>query len=178
MKNIVITILSVLCFTTSVVSQELINQKYLVSLIKMETDNKLNKEIKSFFKIKRSKKTSTLFQVSSEISFIDIEVFKDELKEHKNILPFDFELLEAKEEFKSKYSYEAIKNDFQDLLPSGDEYLFIHFSKPIGNLLTLQLSNHDLNSLPIKYGKVMQILFLFDEKGLVKNIYTKTFLYN
>jgi hypothetical protein len=159
-------------------SQEMINQKYLVSLIKMETDNKLNKEIKSFFKKKYSKKINTLFQISKKISFINIEIFKDELKEHKNILPFNFELLENRADFKSKYGYKPIDNDFQELLPSGNKYLFIHFSKPIGNLLTIQLSNYDLSSLPIKFGRVMQILFLFDDKGFVKSVYTKTFLYN
>jgi hypothetical protein len=178
LKNIIITILLVLFVVKLTVSQEMIDQKYLVSLIKVETDSKLNKEINFFFKKKCSKKINTLFQISKKISFIDIDVFKDELKDHKNILPFNFELLEDKIDFRSKYSYKAVENDFQGLLPSGEEYLFINFSKPIGNLLTIRLSTYDLSTLPIKLGRVMQVLFLFDEKGLVKNVYTKTFLYN
>lgn len=177
-KSIIIVVSVLYSITESAVSQEVINDKYLVSLIKLETDNKLNKEISSFFKKKCSKKINTLFQISKKISFINIDVFKSELKKHKNILPFDFNLLANKEKFQLKYNYQDFDNKFHELLPSGDEYLFVHFSKPIGNLLTIQVSDSDLSFLPLKFGRVMQILFLFNEKGFIKNIYTKTFLYN
>jgi len=177
LKNIVLTIILFSSMSNMLLSQT-IDQKNLVSIIHLESNENLKKEIASFFKIKFSKKTNINYQISKKVSFINIEMFKNELKCCYENLSFDYKELDQKGKFKEKYFFESEENSFQKVLPANSNGLIIHFSKPIGNLLIVELSNHDFDLSPIKLGKGLQIIFLFNNEGFVDRVFTKALIHN
>jgi len=172
MKKIKAIIILFLLFGVSQTSiaQE-IDSKYLVSITYIQNNNKLNKEILKTFKRKFSKKKSINFEISKKISFIGISSFEDRLKEKNYLLNAD--------DFYKKNNFKPIDNYFNSLLSNYDtNSIKIHFSKPIDNTLIVELSPRDLQMTSLKLGSVIKILFLFTEKGLIKNVFMNTLMYN
>lgn len=158
-----------MCAATCSWAQE-INSKYLVSIIHLQSDKELNKKIKKTFKKETRKNKSINFQISEKIEFLDPEVFDQELKKDG----FSFSIMDQAIKNKNEI------NHFRKVLSSekGKDEIFIHFSKPLENLLIVELSNKDFGDQRIKLGKSLRILFLFNEKGFIKKVYTKTIFNN
>jgi len=176
-KKIIFTILLCFCAINLSMSQE-IDKKYLVSIIHLQSNHSLDKEIRFCFKKMVPKKGPVLYKFSKEISFIDIGVFKKDLKEYSGKLPFDVRVLETKGKFKSKFNFEPHSNEFDKLLPTNNNGLILHFSKPIKNILILEISKSDMYSSAIKFGKGLRILLMFNDEGFVEKTFTKNIVYN
>lgn len=153
--------------TNSSFSQE-IDTKYLLSIIYLQNDKVLNDKVKSTFKKEIKRKKSVHFEIADKISFIDTRAFEKELKKENINLTKDLK----------NTKFEAFDNSFKDLLSNDENGIKIHFSKPIDNILILELSSKDLNSLPIKLGKSILVLFIFNEKGFIEKTYTKSIINN
>jgi len=167
------------CNPVYVFSQEL-DSKYPLSIIYLEFNQELNKEIRNFFKKDIPKKSKNIpVHISDEIAFIDIEPFKDEISTISQF-PISLDVLTVRSAFKNQYKFEPFKNEVMtDLLPIKSDNLVLHFSKPIDNILAVELTDFDLKlTNGIKFGKGFRILFLFNEKGLIENYFWKTFIYN
>jgi len=165
--------------TFEALSQEFDN-KYLLSIIHLELNNDLREEIRNFFKRDIPKKSHTIpFHISDKIVFIDFTPFKEEIFTI-NDFPIDLEILKTRGAFREKYKFESFSSEaLGDLLPIKPNNLILYFSKPIGNVLAVELTDFEMR-LPnnIKFGKGFRILFLFNEKGLIEKYFWKAFLYN
>ena len=177
MKKITLSLFLILSMINISLSQTL-EQKNLISIIYLQSNSDLNNEIESVFKKSLKKGDRITYQISNKLNFIDVDVFKEDLMCCIEGLAFDFELLNNRDAFRNKFQFESEVNTFSELLPNRQGSLIAHFSKPIGNLLVIELSDRDFSSLPFKQGKALKIIFLFDDKGLVDKVFTKTLIYN
>lgn len=175
----IIIIILLLLSTYDSLSQEL-DSRCLLSLIYIESNNELNKEIRNFFKRDIPKKSRIIpFQVSDKIVFIDITPFKEDLVAISQ-LPIDLDIFKARNAFKEKYKFESFSSGaLGNLLPVKPDNLILRFSKPIGNILAVELTDFEMR-LPnsVKFGKGFRILFVFNEKGLIEKFFLRTFVYN
>lgn len=160
-------------------SQEFDN-KYLISIIYIKSNDALKDEIRSFFKKDIPKKSSEIsFHVSDKITFIDVYPYRDEIAPILNS-KLGFSVFDSKEGFKKNYMFEPVESGYmKELLPTSSQNLTLQFSKPIDNFLVAELMNFDSNKTNgIKFGKGLRMLFVFNKKGLVDRVYTKSFIYN
>jgi len=164
--------------SVNIMSQE-IDNKYLLSIIYLRSNLEINKEIKEFFKKDISKNAKYVpFHISNEICYIDIEIFKDSILEFDS--KFDAAIIVSKRDFEKEYGFTTFKLEIlKNLLPVSDGDLTLYFSKPIGNILVMEFTNFHMSANSgIKFGKGFRILFQFNERGTIENVYRKTFIYN
>jgi len=116
--------------------------------------------------------------VFGEICYIDIEIFKDSILEFDS--KFDAAIIVSKRDFEKEYGFTTFKLEIlKNLLPVSDGDLTLYFSKPIGNILVMEFTNFHMSANSgIKFGKGFRILFQFNERGTIENVYRKTFIYN
>lgn len=178
MVRLILIIIVLFSNSFNIMCQELDN-KYLLSIIYLRSNLEINKEIKEFFKKDISKKAKYVpFHISDEITFIDIETFKDSILEFDD--EFDAGILETKGVFEKQYGFKTYKLEIlKNLLPVSAGDLTLYFSKPIGNTLVMELTNFHMSANSgIKFGKGFRIIFQFNERGTIENVYKKTFIYN
>ncbi len=150
-----------------------IDTRYLVSIIYLQNNKNLHKEIKSTFKKEFSKKKPIAFTISNKISFIGIAAFYDEIKKLKP----NNNLLNS-ETFYNENNFSPIENHFKEILPFTEKNIKIHFSKPVHNILIFELSPKELNNSFIKFGTSIKVLLFFNNKGMIKDCVFKTFINN
>ncbi|MBT30054.1 MAG: hypothetical protein CMO01_10380 [Thalassobius sp.] len=64
------------------------------------------------------------------------------------------------------------------MLPNNPDNLILHFSKPIGNILAVEIANIELNSPKGVFGIGFSMLFVFDENGLIDKVFRRSTVYN
>jgi hypothetical protein len=167
MKKIVS--LFVCCYlVTSTYAQ--IDNRYLVSVIYLNTNKRVADRVNRFFDKEVSKRSKSIsFYIDDSVRFIDVRPFIELVK--KETLGTEH-LLEAENKFS------PVKTDFLgQLIPAGEEKLMLIFSKIYGNMLAAEVTTSD-PSEKIKFGKGYRILFVFDDRGIVSKTYEQGFLYN
>ena len=150
----------------SMMSQE-VESKYLKSIIFLQSNEEIGKEIKNIYKKEFKEYCSIPFQISKKISFQEIGVFEDYLEKNINIDQF----------YKENY-FESFDNNLSELLPRRKKSIKIHFSKPVGNLLLIELSPKELSGSPFKFGTTIKVLLFFDDKGRIKDSFFESFINN
>ena len=139
-------------------------------MLYIKSDEKLVHEIRGFFKKDIARKEFGVpFRISDRIIATDLRPFKDDLENGdeimQSILSRDFK----------PYSNTTLP----DLLPMNQSSLILYFSEPIDNYLVVELTDSSIEKTEgVRFGKGFKMLFLFDERGLIKNVYSKALIYN
>lgn len=172
--------LIVIC-SYSITGYSQVDNKYLVSVIYLNTQTDITERVNDFFVKDIPKKSMGIpFYIEDSLSFVDIEPFKEAIIDNDSINGFDFKTIGLRGAFRSEYYFDPIKTDFLgELMPFDGSKLILTFSKVYGNVLIAEITNFKINKLKgVRFGRGYRILFLFDEKGMVTTTYEKTFIYN
>lgn len=175
-----IIIVAILIFKSFSVSAQSVDNKYLIAIIAIKSDQKLDREIRSFFSKDIPKESNFVsLHIAKKISLIDIEPFREEIA-NIDQSSIDISVFEAEDAFTAMYGFSPFENKILGgLIPAKHENLILYFSKPIGNFLAAELTNFDMDlTSGVRFGKGFRILFQFNQKGLIENIFWRTYIYN
>lgn len=154
-----------------IASAQNLDDKYLLSVIYLKSNKELSQEVVAFFKKDIPKKESEIpFHISDRITFLKIEPFKNDLIDSQ----IEFTINDKRDEFES-FSDSLISQ----ILPADKNNLILNFSKPIDNILVLELTNFDIEATKgARFGRGFRILFSYGQDGLIDKAFWKTFIYN
>lgn len=155
--------------------------KYMTVLTYIRTNSDINKKIKAFFPWAATKKEKYVeFNLSDRVDFIGISYFKDKIMADTFRYGISEKLLAVDTEYYNKYYFESFRSEFlKKIFERNGSSLFLTFSKPIDNYLVVELGDFDPEiNQRVKYGKGMQMFFLFDETGVIKNVLYSGAAYN
>lgn len=160
----------ILCsFSLSLSAQETsrILTKYMSATIYLRSNRDLNDSIKKVFpKLTKKKSDFVSINLTDDIRFQGLEEFELQI-ESEDLLP-DSLLKIPPQEFNDIYRFNPYKIQILGkLLNFPDSKLFLTFSQPVGNILTAKITTYIPN---IRMGRVMYLLFIFDEYDVVKNV--------
>jgi hypothetical protein len=179
-KNIVfITLLLLAVISGS--SQTGSDCKYLSVLTYIRTNTDINKRIKTFFPWAAKKKEKYVeFNLSDRVDFIGISYFREKIMSDTLKYRISEKLLTSDKEYYNRYFFESFKSEFlRNIVERNSSSLFLTFSKPIDNYLVVELGNFDPGiNQKVKYGKGMQMFFLFDESGVITSVLYSGAAYN
>jgi hypothetical protein len=164
---------------TSQISDE---YKYLMILNYLHTDSITQADIKNLFITSRSKKyrknKNTEFIIVDKIEFINIGGFRDSLKSSE--LGIGQDLIDDYKRYREKYYFDRFESPFlKKLSTNSTGSLYLSFSKPVGNYVTVVLGDRSPESMPVrKFGIAKTFLFIFDSSGFIKRVLTHAAAYN
>ena len=156
--------------------------KYLMILNYLHTDSITKADIKSLFITSRSKKYSNNmnaeFNITNKIEFINIGGFRDSLKSSE--LGIGQDLIDDHKLYKEKYYFERFESPFLKRLSTNSTgSLYLSFSKPVGNYVTVVLGDRSPESTNVRhFGIAKTFLFIFDSSGFINRVLTHAAAYN
>jgi hypothetical protein len=167
MKKIVS--LFICCYlATSAYAQ--IDNRYLVSVIYLNTNKNIADRVNRFFDNVVSERSKSIpFYIDDSVRFIDVKPFIALVKK---------ETLDSEHVLEAENKFSPVKTDFLgQLIPAGEDKLILIFSKIYGNMLAAEVTTSDPSG-KIRFGSGYRILFVFDDRGMVSKTYEQAFLYN
>ncbi len=140
--------------------------------------------LKEFDKKICKKKSATHFPVNviKEVYPLSVLIFGNEIIENDimpNVNAKNNNICDFVSEFDKKHQFKPGEEEvFKKLFPTNPKsQLYIAFSKPIGNMLFAEIAyslNPNLEVKSIKdlttFNKTLALLFIFDEKGKIKEV--------
>jgi hypothetical protein len=179
-KNVFLTLILLTNFYVFSQDTTSINSKYLTSLIYLKTNSEINQQIKKFQenwlkKEKLGKYENVDFNISKYITYLPIPYIEVALND--NYLQID------NKSHREKYYFDLEEIEiFKDLIPNRQSKIYLLFSKPFDNYLVAEFvinsTNIEIDMVDHKKGPAMHLLFIFDEMGIVKRVYTSYSYYN
>lgn len=145
--------------------------KYLAVIAFLRTNEEANKKIKTYFPKLVSRKDKFIeFNISAEVSFLALDFFKKQLKESDYEIPIGY-INNTQLYFDSNF-FKTYKSDFlEKVIELNKAKLFLNFSKPVNNFLITEFTVDDpARNMGRKDGLAMELLFIFDSHGLIKNV--------
>ncbi len=161
--------------------QECRNYQYASAALELETSIEIKKEIKRVFKKEfRKKRKKIEFNISNQIDYLSLygtfDKQLDSIFFQKNDLSQDEE---SKEKYDDQQRFESYKSEcLHQLIHFRNTFLELRSSKPKENYLIAELLDKRINQGQVKFGKAIQFLFLFDEKGIITKVYNNARMYN
>ncbi len=156
-------------------AQKLLDDKYLIAIIYLRTNEAANEQMKQTFqKLARKKSRYVDFNIHDQITFLEIWPFQSQLLEQG--LGIDKGLVSNENLYRSKYRFKPYTNELlASLMKKPESKLFLTFSKPVDDFLLAEMTTFYPN---IKMGKAMQFLFKFNSNGLIEKVLYSTLQYN
>lgn len=161
-------------------TQDCSESKYLAALLAIRTSLEINEEIKRVFpRATRKRDEYVDFLVSENVEYLALyDFFGDKAKS------FIIDSLGLESSGRGG-SYDR-KNQFESyripclgrLMPPSESVLILTFSEPKDDYVIAEFLDARYNKSIIKMGQSLQILFLFDDKGLVRDVKFSARLYN
>jgi len=154
-------------------AQTISEDRYLLALIYLQTNEEINAEIKRIFpKVSRKKDSFVKLQISDRISFLRLLYFRDQLT--KNNYRINSNLISNSKMYYDKYYFKPYEDKLLKSISSfgsNDSPLFLTFSKPVDNYLVAEISRFNPKEMTsIKFGKAMQLFFKFDANGFIEDV--------
>jgi hypothetical protein len=100
-----------------------------------------------------------------------------------NTIGIDSVLVNNIKSYSEKYYFEPYESIFlKELNIKSNSNLYVSFSNPIENYLIteIRIDNNDIlnGTTDLKRGPTLEVLFIFNEEGLVEKVYTASTYYN
>lgn len=167
-------------FTGRVKGQECLGCYFSAAILTVETDAELQSKIKMLFPKLTHRNKQIKFRISTRIEYIPLynmfegseeRVVIDSLTHKPLTLPPS--KYDEMQRFES-YNYPNL----EQLSPTPDADLMLRFSKCRPNYVVAEFLDGRMNYGRTRYGKVLHILFVFNDEGFVENTITSSYTYN
>ena len=144
-------------------AQENLEKEYLIALIHLKSNEALNAQLNDFFNQSVNSQNQFIeFKTVSKIDFFEIQNIDSLIN-----LNLDLNTKELLNNY-NEYRFKLFRNHLvKKLVPNPDAQFKLTFSKPMQNHLLAEL-----RPIKKKFKKKVQLLFIFDENGLVRNVLT------
>jgi len=166
-KLFFVVLLLIVAHTNSQTNNHVLDNKYLSAIIYLKTNREVISRINHLYghwlKDKKIKKDHKIdFNISKYIKFMPIHELKKD------------EALDAKS-YRKKYYFEFEEDlFFEKIIPRTDSKLFLIFSKPVDNYLCAEFAfndnNYEFDLVDNINGPVIQMMFIFDNSNVVKEV--------
>jgi|GEM_PF-1517487 len=183
MRNIkcllIISFLLILFIRGNSQSLSLLDNKYLIAIIYLRTNENINSEIKRIFRRPSKKKNKYAeFNISDQITFLNIWYHRAALK--SNNLGIEPKLINDPNLYAAKYEFKSYNNELLgSLVKKPESNLYLTFSEPVEDYLLAEMTIYDPKTFPgIKMGKAMQFFFKFNSNGLIESVLYTGVQYN
>lgn len=166
--------------STSLKGQDCQRCCYASAALYVQNNESLQNEVKSLFPKLTRKKKSVKFRIDTRIEYMPIySSFQESVelslldslthRDSETPLP-SFDLAQRFEGFElSKLS---------DLMPADDIPITLRFSHCDSKYIAAEILDGRLNYGRIRYGKVLHILFIYNDKGFLESTVTSSYTYN
>lgn len=150
-------------------------RKYEMAISYLRTNPNINAEIRDVFPNLTDKENGFVeLNVTRQIVFHGIELFE---KLPDSIASgLDASLISTPKLYEMEYQFEPYKiEQLGQVMTNPKSKLFLSFSEPVDNILIAEITTFIPN---IRMGKVMQILFVFNQNSMIKGFVFATTHYN
>lgn len=179
-KNLAIILILSVVFEGELKGQECPGCYFSAATLVVQNDAELQRKIKTLFPKLTHRKKAIEFRVDSRIEYIQLYNAFEGSKEQDVI---DSLTLKPSAISASRYDetqrFESYHNpELKRLSPSPGADLILRFSQCKSNYVVAELLDGRINYGRTRYGKVLHILFVFNDKGFVKKVITSSYTYN
>lgn len=179
-KSLAIFLILSIAFIGGLKGQECPGCYFSAATLAVQNDAELQSKIKRLFPKLTHRKKAIEFRVDTRIEYIPLYNAFEESKEQAVI---DSLTLKAPAISTSRYDeiqrFESYNNpDLERLSPAPEADLMLRFSQCRSNYVVAELLDGRMNYGRTRYGKVLHILFVFNDEGFVRKIITSSYTYN